>query len=95
MNARKVASIASIVLGVLFIAAAVFTALMVRSELDEQNIVTPADACLADRQVLGPFTAYCQAEVSTSTHPQKLPPSSRPPGAQPLNRLRLKPDDIR
>ena len=27
-------------------------------------------------------------------HPQRLPPSARPPGTQPLNRLRLKPDDI-
>ena len=36
---------------------------MVRSELDEQNIVTPEDACLSDREVTGPFTAWCQAEV--------------------------------
>lgn len=63
MNVRRLASTAAIVLGVLFIAAALATALMVRSELDEQNITTPEDACLPDRQVLGPFTAYCQAEV--------------------------------
>ena len=35
----------------------------VRAELAEQNIVTPEDACLPEREVLGPFTAYCQAEV--------------------------------
>jgi hypothetical protein len=63
MNARKLASTASIALGVLFIVAALGTALMVRSELDEQNIVTPEDACLSDREVKGPFTAWCQAEV--------------------------------
>jgi hypothetical protein len=60
---RKIASIASVVLGILFIVAALGTALMVRSELDEQNIVTPEDACLPEREVKGPFTAYCQAEV--------------------------------
>lgn len=63
VNLRRVASTASIVLGVLFVLAAVGTALMVRSELDEQNIVTPEDACLPERQVTGPFTAYCQAEI--------------------------------
>ncbi|HVL05862.1 MAG TPA: hypothetical protein VM388_07730 [Acidimicrobiales bacterium] len=45
------------------IVAGAATALMVRSELDEQNIVTPDDACLAGNQVKGPFTAWCQAEV--------------------------------
>jgi hypothetical protein len=60
---RRVASSASIVLGVLLLVAAAGTALMVRSELDEQNIVTPEDACLPEREVTGPFTAYCQAEV--------------------------------
>lgn len=39
------------------------TALMVRSELAEQKIVTPDDACLPGNQVTGPFTAWCQAEV--------------------------------
>lgn len=63
VNIRKIASTASIVVGVLFIVAALVTALLVRSELDDQNIVTPEDACLPDREVRGPFTAYCQAEV--------------------------------
>ena len=60
---RRIASATSIVLGVLFIVAAVVTAVMVRNELVDQNIVTPEDACLPDRTVKGPFTAYCQAEV--------------------------------
>lgn len=63
MNIRKLASTASIVLGVLFILAALATALMVRSELADQKIVTPDDACLPEREVKGPFTAYCQAEI--------------------------------
>jgi len=63
MNVRRIASTASIVLGVLFIVAALGTALMVRSELADQQIVTPDDACLPGREVKGPFTAYCQAEI--------------------------------
>ena len=63
MDMRKLASTVSIALGVLFIVAAAATALVVRAELDEQNIVTPDDACLPGRKVKGPFTAYCQAEV--------------------------------
>jgi hypothetical protein len=60
---RKVASIASIALGALMIVAAAATWWMVTSELDDQEIVTPEDACLPERQVRGPFTAWCQAEV--------------------------------
>src|SRR5690606_5231923 len=63
MDLRKIASIASIVLGALMILAAALTWLMVSSELDDQNIVTPEDACLPERQVRGPFTAWCQAEI--------------------------------
>ena len=63
MTVRRIASTASIVIGALFIVAAAGTALMVRSELAEQEIVTPDDACLPGREVKGPFTAYCQAEV--------------------------------
>ena len=63
MRIRNIASIASIVLGALMIVAAGATWLMVTSELDDQEIVTPDDACLPDRDVRGPFTAWCQAEV--------------------------------
>jgi hypothetical protein len=63
MGIRRVASTAAIVLGSLMIVAAIGTALMIRAELDEQNIVTPDDACLPGREVKGPFTAWCQAEI--------------------------------
>ena len=63
MDIRRIASIASIVLGALMIVAAGATWLMVRSELKEQKIVTPDDACLSGQAVEGPFTAYCQAEI--------------------------------
>ena len=53
----------AIVLGATMILAGAATALMVRSELAEQKIVTPDDACLAGNEVSGPFTAWCQAEV--------------------------------
>lgn len=63
MNIRKIASVASIVLGALMIVAAGATWIMVSSELGKQEIVTPDDACLPGRDVTGPFTAYCQAEI--------------------------------
>jgi hypothetical protein len=63
VDIRRIASIASIVLGALMIIAAGATWLMVSSELKDQKIVTPDDACLAGRDVKGPFTAYCQAEI--------------------------------
>jgi flagellar basal body-associated protein FliL len=59
---RKVASLAAIVLGVLMVLGAGATWFMVSSTLADQRITTPDDAvCLADREVTGPFTAYCQA----------------------------------
>jgi hypothetical protein len=60
---RRTASIASIVLGVLLIIGGAATWLMVSSTLADQRITTPDDACLPERQVRGPFTAYCQAEI--------------------------------
>lgn len=63
MPIRKIASIASIALGVVMLIAAASTWWMVTSELDDQEIVTPEDACLSERQVRGPFTAWCQAEI--------------------------------
>ena len=63
MDVRKVASIASIVLGALMIVAGALTWFTVSSELADQEIVTPEDACLPDREVRGPFTAWCQAEI--------------------------------
>jgi hypothetical protein len=63
VDARRLASIGSILLGVVLILGAVGTWAMVTVELADQNIVTPEDACLPGREVRGPFTAYCQAQV--------------------------------
>ena len=60
---RKTASIASIVLGVVLILGGVATWIVVSSTLGDQQITTSGDACLPDRSVTDPFTAYCQAEV--------------------------------
>lgn len=63
MLARKFAAIASIVLGVILVLGGGATWVLVSDTLAEQQITTPEDACLPERQVRGPFTAYCQAEV--------------------------------
>lgn len=63
MDTRNFASIGAIVLGALMLIASIGTWTLVSSTLSEQEITTPSDACLPDRQVRGPFTAYCQAEI--------------------------------
>jgi hypothetical protein len=63
MDIRQVASIASIALGVVLIIAGIATWIMVSTTLSDQRITTPEDACLPNRTVAGPFTAYCQAEI--------------------------------
>lgn len=63
MNARKFASIGAIVLGALLIIGGITTWVIVRDTLADQRITTSSDACLPDRAVKGPFTAYCQAKV--------------------------------
>lgn len=63
MDTRKYASIGAIVLGALMLVASIATWTLVSSTLSEQEITTPSDACLPDRQVRGPFTAYCQADI--------------------------------
>jgi hypothetical protein len=60
---RNVASIAAVVLGVLLILGGGATWIVVSSTLADQRIETPEDACLPERQVRGPFTAYCQADI--------------------------------
>jgi hypothetical protein len=60
---RKTASLASILLGVIMIVGGAATWIVVSSTLSDQKITTSSDACLPDRTVAGPFTAYCQAEV--------------------------------
>ncbi len=64
MDTRKLASIGSLVLGILLIIGSIGTWTMVSSTLADQRITTPDDAvCLADRDVTGPFTAFCQART--------------------------------
>lgn len=63
MNMRDYASAGSIIIGALMIIGGIATWILVSSTLAEQRIVTPDDACLAGREVSGPFTAYCQAEI--------------------------------
>lgn len=63
MDVRRFASIGAIVLGVLLILGGIGTTVMVSSELADQNITIPEDGCLGGKQVVGPFTAYCQAQI--------------------------------
>jgi hypothetical protein len=63
MDVRKVTSMVSIVLGSIFIVAGLATIVMVTMELDRENITIPDDGCLGGRQVRGPFTAWCQADI--------------------------------
>lgn len=63
MSVRKIASVGSIVLGVLLALGGIVTWILVSSTLKDQKITTADDACLAGKTVAGPFTAYCQAKV--------------------------------
>jgi hypothetical protein len=60
---RKTASIASLIFGALLIVAAAGTWWVVSNTLADQRITTTEDACLPNRTVRGPLTAYCQATV--------------------------------
>jgi hypothetical protein len=59
----KIASWLLIIGGVVLIAAGVTTYAVVSSQLADEQIVTTSDACLPDRDVTGPFTAYCMADI--------------------------------
>ncbi len=63
MTSRSIASIASIILGVLMVLGGIGTWFVVTDTLSDQNITTPDDACLPGEPVDGPFTAYCQAKI--------------------------------
>ena len=64
MDFRKLASLGSLILGVLLIVGSIGTWTMVSSTLADQRITTPDDAvCLPDTDVNGPFSAYCQAST--------------------------------
>jgi len=61
---RKTAYIASVVLGVVLVAAGLGTWIIVSNTLGSQNITVSDDAaCLAGDEVDGPFSAFCQAKV--------------------------------
>lgn len=60
---RKIASLAAIALGILMVVGGTGTWIVVGNTLDQQQIVTSDDACLAGQKVNGPFTAYCEAKV--------------------------------
>lgn len=63
MDSRLLATIAAIVLGVLLVLGGIGTWMLVSSTLADQQITTAEDACLPERQVRGPLTAYCQADI--------------------------------
>lgn len=63
MDFRRLASISAIVLGILLVLGGIGTWTLVSSTLAEQNITTPEDAWLPDREVRGPLTAYAQADI--------------------------------
>lgn len=52
-----------IVVGIVLAVAGIATYATVAVTLSEQRIVTTEDACLPDRDVVDPFTAYCQAMI--------------------------------
>jgi hypothetical protein len=59
----KTTGLISIIAGVVLVVAGVATWFVVSSTLADQNITTTSDACLPDRTVKGPFTAFCQADI--------------------------------
>jgi len=61
---RKTAYIASVILGVIMIAAGIGTWIVVSTTLAGQNITVADDAdCLAGNDVNGPLSAFCQARI--------------------------------
>lgn len=60
---RRAASIGAIILGILMIVGGGATWFVVSDTLDRQEITVSEDGCLGGREVNGPFTAYCQADI--------------------------------
>ena len=61
---RKVASITSIVVGIVMAVAGVVTWVVVSNTLADQKITVSDDAnCAAGDDVNGPISAYCQADI--------------------------------
>ena len=65
----KAASIIAMVAGIVLVITGIGTWYTVSTTLADQNIVTPDDACLPGREVNGPATAFCQADI-INTHTQ-------------------------
>lgn len=63
MDFRRIASVSAIVLGILLVLGGLGTWTLVSSTLADQNITTPEDAWLPEREVRGPLTAYAQADI--------------------------------
>ena len=59
----KATWIITLIAGITLVVTGVATYALVSTTLADQKIVTPDDACLPGRDVTGPFTAYCQAEI--------------------------------
>ncbi len=60
---RKFSSIFVIILGVLLIVAGAWGLYFTHKSVVQEKIVTPADAIIANKPVLGPFTLKAQADV--------------------------------
>ncbi|QLQ09336.1 MAG: aromatic ring-opening dioxygenase LigA [Nocardioidaceae bacterium] len=58
---RKVASWVAIGLGALMFVGGIVTYYVVHDKLSDQNITTSEDACLPNKHVTGPFSAFCEA----------------------------------
>jgi hypothetical protein len=63
---RRLAAWVAIVVGTVMLVAGVVTWVVVADTLSEQNITTSEDACLPDRHIRDPFTAYCEADAINS-----------------------------
>ena len=59
----RVLGLITAIVGVILMLAGIATYITVSRTLADERITTSADACLPDRSVTGPFTAYCQAMV--------------------------------
>lgn len=63
-RAVKVIGIIVAVLGVIFLVAGIVTYVIVANTLSDEKVVVADDAsCLAGKDVKGPFTAFCQADI--------------------------------
>lgn len=61
---RKIASITSIIVGVLMVVAGIVVWVVVSTTLADQRITVSDDAnCAAGDDVNGPISAYCQADI--------------------------------